>query len=64
MTLAMVTHSIPGSDMPCTEEALRRLARIAVPVVRRMVARKVVEVARAERAAVVDVALLERAASF
>lgn len=50
--------------MPCTDEVLERLARIAVPVVRRVVARNVVEVARAERAAVVDLALLERAASF
>ncbi len=60
----MAARTIPGSDIPCTEEVLSRLGRIAVPVVRRIVARKVVEVARAERAAVVDLALLERAASF
>lgn len=56
--------TIPGTAIPCTDEVLERLGRIAVPVVRRMVTRKVAAVARAERAVLVDLAFLERAATF
>lgn len=56
--------ALPGTTIPCTDEVRERLGRIAVPLVRRMVTRKVVALARAERAERVDLALLERAASF
>lgn len=55
---------IPGTRIPCTEDVLERLRRIAVPFVRDMVARKVADCARAERVQLVDVAFFERAATF
>jgi hypothetical protein len=55
---------LPGTRIPCTDEVLDRLRRVAVPFVREMVARKVADCARAERVPLVDVAFFERAATF
>lgn len=55
---------LPGTRVRCTDEVLRRLARIPIPFVRQMVTEKVVETARNEGVAVVDVPFFERAATF
>lgn len=55
---------IPGTRVRCTGEVADRLARIAVPFVRRMVAQRVADSAVAARVSLVDVTFFERAASF
>ncbi len=55
---------LPGTRVPCTDDVLVRVARIPLPMVRRMVTDRVAERATAERVSRVDVAFFERAASF
>lgn len=53
-----------GTDIRCTEDVARRVARIPIPFVREMVVQKVVQRAKAEGVAHVDIAFFERAAIF
>lgn len=53
-----------GTDIRCTEEVARRVARIPIPFVREMVVQKVVQKAKAEGVPHVDIAFFERAATF
>ncbi len=56
--------TLPGTGERCTDEVLQHLGRVAVPIVRRMVAARVAEAARAQRVDVVDVGFFERATTF
>lgn len=55
---------LDGTSVPCTEEVARRVARIPIPFVRLMVARKVADQARRDQVSRVDLAYFERAATF
>ena len=56
--------TLGSTDIRCTEEVARRVARIPIPFVREMVVQKVVQKAKAEGLAHVDIAFFERAATF
>jgi hypothetical protein len=53
-----------GTTVPCTEEVAHRVARIPIPFVRQMVARKVADQARQDQINRVDIAYFEKAATF
>ncbi len=55
---------LDGTTVPCTEEVAHRVARIPIPFVRQMVARKVADQARQDRIGRVDIAYFEKAATF
>ncbi len=55
---------LPGTSTRCSDEVARRVARIAVPLVRRMVVERVRLAAEAAGITTVDAAFFERAASF
>ncbi len=57
-------RTLPGTPVRCTEEVLHRLGRVALPIVRRMVAARVAEAARAHCIDLVDVDFFERATTF
>jgi len=55
---------LDGTTVPCTEEVAHRVARIPIPFVRQMVARKVAESARQDQISRVDITYFEKAATF
>ncbi len=55
---------LDGTTVPCTEEVAHRVARIPIPFVRQMVARKVAESAHQDQISRVDIAYFEKAATF
>ncbi len=55
---------LDGTMVPCTDEVAHRVARIPIPFVRRMVARKVADSARLDQISRVDIAYFEKAATF
>jgi uncharacterized coiled-coil protein SlyX len=55
---------LDGTTVPCTDEVAHRVARIPIPFVRQMVARKVADQARQDQIARVDIAYFEKAATF
>lgn len=55
---------LPGTNIRCTEDVVRRLGRIPIPFVRQMVTQRVAEAARAQGVREVDVPFFERAATF
>ena len=55
---------LDGTSVPCTEEVAHRVARIPIPFVRQMVARKVADQARQDHVSRVDLPYFEKAATF
>lgn len=55
---------LDDTTVPCTEEVAHRVARIPIPFVRQMVAKKVADQARQDRISRVDIAYFEKAATF
>jgi hypothetical protein len=55
---------LDGTTVPCTDEVAHRVARIPIPFVRQMVAKKVADQARQDRISRVDIAYFEKAATF
>ena len=55
---------LDGTTVPCTEEVAHRVARIPIPFVRQMVARKVADLARQDQVGRVDITYFEKAATF
>lgn len=55
---------LDSTTVPCTDEVAHRVARIPIPFVRQMVARKVADSARLDRISRVDIAYFEKAATF
>lgn len=55
---------LDGTTVPCTEEVAHRVARIPIPFVRQMVAKKVADQARQDQISRVDIAYFEKAATF
>ena len=55
---------LDGTTIPCTDEVAHRVARIPIPFVRQMVARKVADQARQDHLSRVDIAYFEKAATF
>jgi hypothetical protein len=55
---------LDGTTVPCTEEVAHRVARIPIPFVRQMVAKKVAESAHQDQISRVDIAYFEKAATF
>jgi len=55
---------LDGTTVPCTEEVAHRVARIPIPFVRQMVARKVADQARQDQIRRVDITYFEKAATF
>ncbi|MBI2903521.1 MAG: hypothetical protein HYY12_08030 [Candidatus Methylomirabilis oxyfera] len=55
---------LDGTTVPCTEEVAHRVARIPIPFVRQMVAKKVADQARQDRITRVNIAYFEKAATF
>jgi uncharacterized coiled-coil protein SlyX len=55
---------LDGTTVPCTEEVAHRVARIPIPFVRQMVARKVADSAHQDQISRVDIAYFEKAATF
>ena len=55
---------LDGTTVPCTEDVAHRVARIPIPFVRQMVARKVADQARQDQIIRVDIAYFEKAATF
>ncbi len=55
---------LDGTTVPCTEEVAHRVARIPIPFVRQMVAKKVADQARQDNVGRVDIAYFEKAATF
>jgi len=53
-----------GTTVPCTEEVAHRVARIPIPFVRQMVAKKVADQARQDRITRVNIAYFEKTATF
>ena len=52
---------LDDTTVPCTEEVARRVARIPIPFVRQMVAKKVADQARQDRITHVNIAYFEKA---
>jgi uncharacterized coiled-coil protein SlyX len=55
---------LDGTTVPCTEEVAHRVARIPIPFVRQMVAKKVADQARQDQISRVDITYFEKAATF
>ena len=55
---------LTGTSIPCTDEVAHRVARIPIPFVRKMVAKKVADQARQDQVSRVDIAYFEKAATF
>ena len=55
---------LDGTTVPCTEEVAHRVARIPIPFVRQMVAKKVADLARQDEVSRVDITYFEKAATF
>ena len=55
---------LDGTTVPCTEEVAHRVARIPIPFVRQMVAKKVADSARQDEVSRVDITYFEKAATF
>ena len=55
---------LDGTSVPCTEEVAHRVARIPIPFVRQMVAKKVADQARQDQVGRVDITYFEKAATF
>ena len=52
---------LDGTTVPCTDEVAHRVARIPIPFVRQMVAKKVADQARQDRITHVNIAYFEKA---
>ena len=55
---------LAGTSIPCTDEVAHRVARIPIPFVRQMVAKKVADQARQDQVSRVDIAYFEKTATF
>jgi len=55
---------LDGTTVPCTEEVAHRVARIPIPFVRQMVAKKVADQARQDQISRVNITYFEKAATF
>lgn len=55
---------LDGTTVPCTEEVAHRVARIPIPFVRQMVAKKVADQACQDQVGRVNIAYFEKAATF
>ena len=55
---------LDSTTVPCTEEVAHRVARIPIPFVRQMVARKVADSARLDQISRVDIPYFEKTATF
>jgi hypothetical protein len=55
---------LDSTTVPCTDEVAHRVARIPIPFVRQMVAKKVADQARQDQISRVDITYFEKAATF